>query len=171
MRVGGHERERLGAEVEVDAVHYGAQLVVGGGEYGLVDAVDQHVDVQHEVFTLVAEALHGGIAHRVGARDREVAAGPRDRDLPRGVVHVDRQGHFGELLERVEHQFGGGGDHAFAFDVLYRYGSDQSGLQIRGGDGQLSVFELHEEILQNGKRTFVADYLARGRQQRQQRRT
>ena len=40
MGVGGHERDRRGLDVDVDAVHDRTQFVVGRGEDRLVDTVD-----------------------------------------------------------------------------------------------------------------------------------
>ena len=169
--VGSDEGERRGAEVDEDAVHDGTQLVVGRGENRLVDAVDQHVDVELELLLLGAERRNGGIAHGAGAGNRQGAALPVDFDFPALVVHVDGQRQLGELLQRVEHQFARGGDGALALDAVDRDGADERGFEVRGGDFQFVAVELHEEVVENRQRILVADDLARGCEQREQGRT
>ena len=168
VRIGSDERQRLGGDIDEDAVHDGAQLVVGRGENGLVDAVDQQVHVQRQLLLLGAQLRHGGIAHGAGAGDRQRAALPVDADLPVLVVDVDRQRQLRELLQRVEHQFGRCGDRTLALDVVDRNLADERGLQVGGRDAERVALELHEEVVEDGQRILVADDLARCRQKRQE---
>ena len=168
VRVGSHERQCPGCEVDVDAVHHGAQLVVGRGEDGLVDAVHEHVHIQPELLLLGAQLRHGGIAHGAGAGDRERTALPVDRYLPVLVVDVDGQRQLGKLLQRVEHQFGGSRDGALAFHTVDRDRAYERRFEVGSGDLQLVAIELHEEVIQDGQRVFIADNLAGCSQERKQ---
>jgi len=165
------EGERGGLQVDVDAVHHGTQLVVGRGEDRLVDAVDERVDIQTQLLALGVELRDGRIAHGTGARNRERAALPADLDLPAGAVDVDCQRQLGKLLQRVEHQLGRGRDRALALDAVDGDRPHERGFEVRGGDLQLVAVELHEEVVENGQRVLIADYLAGRCQERQQGRT
>ncbi len=171
MRVGGHESQAARFEIEVYAVHHRAQLIVGRGEYRLVDTGYERVDVEQYLLALGAYGLHCGIAHCACTRNRERAARPVDSDLPRGVVDLDFKRHLGELFERVEHQLGRCGYHAVAFHVLDSDRAHERRFEIRCGYLQLAVVQLHEEVVENRERIFVAYDFSRCCKQRQKRRT
>ena len=59
------------------------------------------------------------------------------------------------------------GGYTLLLDVINGDRSDQSSLQIRSCNCQLTILKLHEEILKDRKRTFIADNLTCGRQKRQ----
>nr|DAR47933.1 MAG TPA: hypothetical protein [Caudoviricetes sp.] len=168
VRVRAHESEQLGCEVDIHAVHHRAQLVVRRCEDGLVDAPDQGIHVERDLAVFCAERRHGGIAHGAGAGNGEFAAFPVDADLPVLVVHLDFERELRELLERVEHELRRSRYGAFASDGIDRDGSRQGCLQVGGGYLQLGAFELHEEVIEDRKRVFIADDLSRGRQEREQ---
>ena len=170
VRVGSHERQRLGLQVDVDAVHHGAQLVVGRGKDGLVDAVHQRIDVELDLLLFGAQLRHGGIAHGRRAGNRERTALPVDADLPVLVIDVDFERQFGELLERIEHQLGRCGDRAFGLDAVHLDRPHERRLEIRRGDLQRRAAEFHEEVVQDRKRVFIADDLAGRSQKRKKRR-
>ena len=167
MGVGADEGQRRGLQVDEDAVHDRTQFVVGRGEDRLVDAVDQQIDVEFELLLLGAQLRYGRIAYGRGARNRERTALPVDPDLPVLVVHVDLEGHLGKLLQRVEHQLGRCGDRAFALDAFDVDRPHERGFEVRGGNLQRVAVELHEEVVQNRERVFIADDLAGRSQQRE----
>ena len=169
--VGGHERDRRGLDVDVDAVHDRTQFVVGCGEDRLVDTVDERVDVERQLLLVLRERGQRRITHGTGAGNRKRTAFPVEFDLEGLVVAVDRQRNFGELFERVEQLLGGGGDHPFALDVVDGNLPDERGFQIGGGHFQLVALQLHEEIVEDRQRVLIADYFTGGRQQRQKRGT
>ena len=155
-------------QIDIDAVHHGAQFVVRRGENRLVDAVHEGVDVEAQLLFLGVQLRHGGIADGAGSGNRERSALPVDLDLPVLVVDLDGQRQFGELLQRVEHQFGRRGDRTFALDAVHLDLPDERRLKIRGGDLQRVAVEFQEEVVQDGQRVLIADDLAGGSQKRKQ---
>ena len=168
MRIGSHERQRVGRQIDIDAVHHGAQFVVRRGENRLVDAVHEGVDVEAQLLFLGVQLRHGGIADGAGSGNRERSALPVDLDLPVLVVDLDGQRQFGELLQRVEHQFGRRGDRTFALDAVHLDLPDERRLKVRRGDLQRVAVEFQEEVVQDGQRVLIADDLAGGSQKRKQ---
>ncbi len=168
VRVGAHERQRAGRQIDVDAVHHGTQFVVGRGEDRLVDAVDQRIHVHAQLLLLGAQLRYGGIAHGARTGNRERTALPVDRDFPVLIVYVDGQRQFGELLQGVEHQFGGCGDGSLTLHAVYRNGADERRFEVRCRDLQFVAAQLHQEVIQDGKRVLIADNLAGGSQKREQ---
>ena len=169
--VGTHECKHRRGQVDIDAVHHGTQLVVGRGENRFVDAVHQHVHIERQLLAIGRKSRDRRIAHGAGAGNRERTAFPTQTDLPVLIVHFDRQRHFGELLQRIEHQFGRSCDGAFAFDAVHANRAHERGFQIGSSHPQLIPLELHQEIIQDGQCIFIADYFAGRGQEREQCRT
>ena len=69
MGIGSYEGHLARLEVEVHAIHHGAQLVVGRGEDGLVDTSNEHIYVHKYLLVLGTYALHCGVAYGAGSRD------------------------------------------------------------------------------------------------------
>ena len=99
MSICSYEGEFALLEVEVHAIHHGAELVVSRCEDCLVDACDEHVYIEENIFALCTDCGHCGVANSACARDRERAACPLNLNLPCSVVNLELEGHLGELLE------------------------------------------------------------------------
>ena len=170
VAVGGHDREAVGLQVEVDAVHHGAKLILRRSEKGSADGAGEHLGVEGK--------LRGVLAHLLLAR---ILLGTLHGEVVRAVligeivdvideVDIERERQLEQHLDRDEDGLALHGKLAIAvmlrqFDCRLHHV-----LAIRGGDGQHVVLHLEEEATEDGQRVLIVDDSREGEQAAAERR-
>ena len=134
LGVGGDEDDSVGLDVEVDAVHDGTELVLGSGEEGALDAVEEGLGVDVERAVVFLESLDARIFVGIAADEVVLAVGVGDDDLVVAVIDLDGELLLWHLLEGVHDGLGGDDESTIALDVLDGDGGNHSGAAIAGGD-------------------------------------
>ena len=162
--VGSDQRGDFGINVEEDSVHHGTELLFCRGVDGVVDAVEQDGGGDDDAFGNLADHRQLGEISRIEAGNLGSAAGPDDIHHRTALIHAERKGLVGELLEGIGQELGRHGRGTFLGDL----GDGERGLErclsVGGGHGQCVALQLEKEVLQDGVGGFGNDDLGNGHQ-------
>jgi len=163
VSVGSDEGDVLGGHFAEDARHLLAHFVVGGGESGFVDGVDEH-GCGHGGADGFLHFGRGG--KRLGILSCEVVFAFARADFDAVVVRVDSEveRHIVHRFEHVEKELGGNGDSVdtvdacvFELDMAYH-----GGFEVGGFDGQHIAIKVQVEAGDDGNGVVVRNDTANG---------
>ena len=157
VSVRGHHGDAFGSDVEINAVHHGAQLVIGRSKDGAVDSVHQYLCVHVHADGIFAQCSGGG--ELVGVLPHEVIFSVLVLygQLQGVEVNVECQGLLGDFLECVQQSTGGDGEASVGIAFHHFQRGHHGGLAVGHGDGQDAVLQFKEETIQNGQRILGVD--------------
>lgn len=126
-------------------------LVVGGGEDGFVDGVDEG-GAAHLDFAGAFGDGHGGVGGGVHAGKAVLALAGDDVDGEVGGVDVEGEGDVVEGFEDIQQHLGGHGD---LFGVFHAAGLDghvghERGGEVGGFDGEVVFLEMEVKTTDYG---------------------
>ena len=161
MAVAGHHGQVVGRQVEVDAVHHGAQLVLCGGKERAVDVVDQSLRGELYGCSIVADGLRAWEV--VGVLDGEVVRTVHvaDVNLPLIVVDVDCQRLLGKLFHCIEDGVAVHAEVALALTVVRVERGAHGIFAVGSCYDQLPVVYLEEETVEYRQRVLAVDDLGK----------
>ena len=148
VRAGKHDA--VGLDVDIDAVHHEAYLVVGRSKQATVDAIEQDAGRHLDACGILAHRL----CHRIGSsihRHNSEGTGAVDNLhlLCVGVV-ADAEGLLGQFFHRLHDGLCRDAEAGVAVLLHRGNGRDEVFLAVGCRDGDCPAVHVEEETIQNG---------------------
>ena len=164
MAVAGHHGQTVGRQVEVDAVHHGAQLVLCRGEDRAVDVLCQDGIGDGDGIGEVAHGLgHGELIGILdGQGEQAVLVGDLHDVLL--LVHLEGDGLLGEALHGFQQVVVADGEAAVAVALRQVHLGLHRVLAVRCRQVQHAVVDLKHEVAKDRQGVLTVNHSREGRE-------
>ena len=162
MSIGSHEVDAGVVDVNEDARHDRAELVVRSGKNGLGDGIEERGRRNRELSRRVLNHGELRVFRTVDTAKVVVSGGSGDAHLEVLVVHLDVQRLVSKFAKGVGETLGVDGNGDLTFGGIEREGGDDGGLEVGSGEGELLILDSEEDVGHDFERIFGGDDAADG---------
>ena len=161
MAITCNDGKRFGSKVEIDTIHYWAQLIAGCCKERTVDIVDQHLCWQDEGSAGITHILCWRIVFSIQACEIIETILIYNLNGITICIYIEAERLLRQLLQCIQDDAVGNAELAFAIAVSESDGTLDDVVTVACGDSHLAVGNLEQEIVKDRQRILAADHLSK----------